>query len=56
MTTPVVSALKNYHIKSFLGVTTGVLGHFWIQVEVSEAKRAAATWLFWKWNAQARNG
>ena len=37
--TPVVSALKNYYIQSFLGVyfkpLLGVLNHFWVQVAVS---------------------
>jgi hypothetical protein len=38
-TTPVVSALKNHHAQSFLGVPTDILNHFWIQVAVSEAKQ-----------------
>jgi hypothetical protein len=38
--TPVVSALKNYSIKSFLGVPADIdiLSRFWIQVAVSEVK------------------
>ena len=39
ITTPVVSALKNYYIQSFLEIPTGVLNHFWIQVAVLEVKR-----------------
>jgi hypothetical protein len=38
-TTPVVSALRNYYIQSFLEVPAGVLDPFWIQVAVSELKR-----------------
>jgi hypothetical protein len=32
ITTPVVSALKNYCIWGFLEVQTNILYHFWIQV------------------------
>jgi hypothetical protein len=39
ITTPVVSALKNYYIQSFLEVPTGFFKYFWIQVAVSEVKR-----------------
>jgi hypothetical protein len=38
ITTPVVSALKNYYIESFLEVPTDFLKYFWIQVAVSEVK------------------
>ena len=30
--TPVVSALENYYVQSFLEVPTDFLNHFWIQV------------------------
>ena len=39
ITTPIVSALKNYYIQSLLEVLTDVLNHFWIQMAVSEVKR-----------------
>jgi hypothetical protein len=39
ITTPIVSALKNYYIESYLEVPTDILNQFWIQVVVSEAKR-----------------
>jgi hypothetical protein len=32
ITTPVVSALKNYYIQSSLEVPADILNHFWIQV------------------------
>jgi hypothetical protein len=35
ITTPVVSALKNYYIQKFLEVPADILNHFWIQVAVS---------------------
>jgi hypothetical protein len=38
ITTPVVSALKNYYIESFLEVPADILNHFWIQVAVSLLK------------------
>jgi hypothetical protein len=38
ITTPIVPALKNYYIESFLEVPTGVLNHFWILVAVSLLK------------------
>jgi hypothetical protein len=38
ITTPVVSALKNYYIQSFLEVPADILNHFWIQVAVSLLK------------------
>jgi hypothetical protein len=38
ITTPIVSALKNYYISSFLEVPTGILNHFWVQVAVSLLK------------------
>jgi hypothetical protein len=34
MTTFVVSALKNYHVQSYLEVPTDILNHFWIQAAV----------------------
>jgi hypothetical protein len=39
ITTPIVSALKNYYRQGFLEVPTDFLSHFWIQVAVSEFKR-----------------
>ena len=39
ITTPVVSALKNYYIQSFLEAPADFLNHLWIQVAVSEVKR-----------------
>ena len=40
ITTPVVSALKNYdYAWSFLEVPADILNHFWVQVAVSEVKR-----------------
>ena len=39
ITTPIVSALKNYYRQGFLEAPTDVLSHFWIQVAVSELKR-----------------
>jgi hypothetical protein len=38
LTTPVVSALKNYYIQGFLKVPTDVLNHLWIQLEISLLK------------------
>jgi hypothetical protein len=38
ITTPAVSALKNYYRWSFLEVPTDILNHFWIQVAVSILK------------------
>jgi hypothetical protein len=38
ITTPVVSALKNYYIESFLEAPADILNHFWIQVAVSLLK------------------
>jgi hypothetical protein len=35
ITTPVVPALKNYCIWSFLGAPADIFSHFWIQVAVS---------------------
>jgi hypothetical protein len=34
ITTPIVSALKNYYISSFLEAPAGILKNFWIQVVV----------------------
>jgi hypothetical protein len=39
ITTPVVSALKNYYVWSFLDVSTDILNHFWIQVALSLLKQ-----------------
>jgi hypothetical protein len=39
ITTPIISALKNYYIYSFLEVPADILNHFWIQVAVSLVKR-----------------
>jgi hypothetical protein len=39
ITTPVVSALKDYYTQSFLEALTDFKNHFWIQMAVSEAKR-----------------
>ena len=39
ITTPIVSALKNYYRWGFLEVPTDILNNFWIQVAVSEVKR-----------------
>ena len=41
ITTPVVSALKNYYIQSFLEVLTDFFNHYWIQMTVSLLKPAA---------------
>jgi hypothetical protein len=38
ITTPIVSALKNYYRYSFLEAPTDILNHFWIQVAVSLLK------------------
>jgi hypothetical protein len=38
MTTPIVSALKNYYISRFLEGPTDFFNHFWIQVAVSLLK------------------
>jgi hypothetical protein len=38
ITTPIVSALKNYYRLGFLEVPTDILNHFWIQVAVSHLK------------------
>jgi hypothetical protein len=39
ITTPIVSALKNYYIESFLEVPADIiLNHFWIHVTVSLLK------------------
>ena len=38
ITTPIVSALKNYYRQSFLEAPTDFLNHFWIQVAVSLLK------------------
>jgi hypothetical protein len=42
ITTPIVSALKNYYRLSFLEVPTDILNHFWIQVTVSLLKPRTA--------------
>jgi hypothetical protein len=42
MTTPIASALKKYCIWGYLGVLTGVLNHFWIQVAFSLQNRRTA--------------
>jgi hypothetical protein len=39
ITTPIVSALKNYYRWNLLEVPTDFLNHFWIQVTVSEVKQ-----------------
>jgi hypothetical protein len=39
ITTPIVSALKNYYRQGFLEVPTDFFNHFWIQVAVSKVKR-----------------
>jgi hypothetical protein len=38
MTTPIVSALKNHHVWSFLEAPPGFFKHLWIQVAVSLLK------------------
>jgi hypothetical protein len=38
ITTPIVTALKNYYVQSFLEAPADILKHFWIQVAVSLLK------------------
>jgi hypothetical protein len=39
ITTPIVSALKNYYVWSFLEVPADILNHFWVQVADAKACR-----------------